>query len=156
MDKLVIGTLMLVSASAIAGETPIGEKQVPRPVLEAIAKKYPTAKRAGFTKETDEGKTTYEVQIVDSGRKIDVDVTPEGKISAEEETITVEALPPAVRQALARSVKYGKWTIERAERIIKDENVSAPTYELVVAGNKHSAEIVFDPAGNLVKEEPKK
>ena len=156
MKTLVLPSVLLLAAGALAGETPIGEKLVPKPVLDAIAKKYPAAKRTGFSKEIEEGKTTYEVQIVDGGRKIDVDVSPDGKIEAEEETIAIDALPPAVKQSLSRSPKYGSWTIQRAERIIKNELVTAPTYELIVAGNKHAAEVVFDPAGNLIKEEPKK
>ena len=49
--------------------------------------------------------------------------------------------------------KYGKWTVVGAEKIITEQDASKPTYELEVKTKGQRAEIVFDAAGALVKEE---
>jgi hypothetical protein len=43
------------------------------------------------------------VKDAEKVRKIDVELTPEGKILAEEETIAAEELPEAVKKSLAGS-----------------------------------------------------
>ena len=144
--------MMLVGATALAGEVKVAEKDVPIAALDAVAKKYPKARRVGFEKESEGGKVAYEVKLVDGTRSIDVDVSPEGKITAEEEVIAISDVPPAVREALARS-KYGSWTAKKAERVIKDEKLDAPRYEIQVTNDKSRAEIVFAKDGKIVSTE---
>jgi hypothetical protein len=157
MQKGAIAALVFIGTSlpVFAGEEKVKESEVPKATIEAVHKKYPKAKLVGCSKEDEDGKTTYEVQIEDGARKIDIDLSAEGKILAEEEVIGADALPKEVKAGLAAS-KYAKWTLKRAEKIVKEEKADDPSYELVLADPEHRAEVVFDKAGKLLKEEQKK
>ena len=69
----------IAAVTAFAEEHAVKEKDVPPAALAAVAKKYPGARRLGYAKETENGATVYEVQILDGKVKIDVDVTAEGR-----------------------------------------------------------------------------
>jgi hypothetical protein len=158
LASFVVAAFAFAAPVARAQEVKVEEKDVPKAVLEAVRKKYPKAKMTGFEKETDKkdkSKVTYEVDIEDGKRKIDIDLTPEGKILAEEETIDPEALPEKVKKGLAGS-KYATWTVKSAERIVKEEKEDDPSYELVVTNGERKFEIVLDKEGKITKEEEKK
>lgn len=144
---------MALAGIAVAGEKRVTESDMPAPVLAAVAKKYPAAKKVGFAKEVEQQQTTFEVSITDGAKKIDIDLSPDGKILAEEQLIPVQEVPASVRKALAESPRYRAWRVQRAERIITRENDAAPSYELVVARGQKKAEVVFDQDGKLVKQE---
>jgi hypothetical protein len=146
-----------MAAVAFADEKKIEKGDVPKAVLDAVSKKYPKAVMKEFSKETEDEKTTYEVEIEDGKRKIDVECDEKGKILCEEETIEKDALPDKVKKGLADS-KYGSWEVKKAEKIVKEEKNDDPSYELIVVtkeGDK-KFEIVFDKNGKLTKEEEKK
>ncbi len=149
MRALFVSVLCVASVSA-ASEVEVTEKQVPKAVLAAVAKKYPAAKPTGFSKELEAGKTTYEVRLAEGTRKLDIDVSPSGELMAEEETIALEAAPEAVRKAFAAS-KYAGWEVKHVERAVQVGNEDAPTFEVLVVQGKQRAEIAFDKDGKLQK-----
>lgn len=59
-----------------------------------------------------------------------------------------------VSQAISAS-KYARWKIERAEAVVLDENESQATYEIALVQGKNRVELMFDPAGKLLKENKK-
>jgi hypothetical protein len=150
----VIGALALSSA-AFAEEKKVAESEVPKPVIQKVKKKYPTAKMTGFEMETEGGKSSYQVKIADGSKEMEVVCSPDGKIVAEEEKIGIEAVPEKVRQALKSNAKYGSWTVHHAERVILDEKTDAPTYEIKVVKGTTGAELVFTTEGKLTKTEEK-
>jgi uncharacterized membrane protein YkoI len=68
-------------AGARADEEKIGLDKLPKAVLEAVKKRFPNAEMIEAAKETDAGKTEYEVTIKDGGSKTDVILTPGGSIT---------------------------------------------------------------------------
>lgn len=152
---LVLAAVLLASTFAMAKEEKLKEADVPKAVLEAVAKKYPKAKAVGYTKETDkEKKVLIEASIEDGKRKIDIDLSPEGKILAEEEQINAEAVPAEVKKGMADS-KYSKWTVKRIEKVVTAENEKEPAYEFIIEDADNSGEVVFDKAGKIKEEEVK-
>jgi hypothetical protein len=142
-----------LAAAASAGETEVKESEVPRPVLDAVKKKYPAAKPVGFERETKGAKMVYEVKLTDGARKLEATFDASGKQVEEEEVITLGALPPPVKSAFDAS-KYAKWTVKKVEKVM-ELPASQPTYEVEVTSGSTRAEVVFDGAGKLVKEEKK-
>ena len=138
-----------------AEERKIKAADVPRPVVDAVKKKYPRAKLVGFEQETEQGKLIYEVAVKAGARKIDVDVAPDGKILAEETLIKADELPAAVKKGLASS-KYAKWAIKRAEQVVTNEQADRPSYELIVADHGSVMEVVLDQTGAVTKQEKKR
>lgn len=150
MRRLVIVSWLLVGGGALAGEKKIAESEVPKVVLDSVAKKHPSAKQVGFEREVERGKTIYEVRIVEDGHGIDVDVTPDGAIVEEEEEIA--APPPAVKAALAAQTAWAAWTVERVERVTS-AGATEPRYELELVRGKRKAELVFSADGKLLRTE---
>ena len=100
-------------------------------------------------KETEDGKTLYEVAITSEGSKIEVTVTEDGKIVEIEKEIPVKDLPKAVAEAI--DSKYPKATLQVIEEITKGDKVA---YEVhLVTTDKKALEVVFDPTGKVTKEE---
>ena len=153
MRTTVAAFFLLIAGSAFAGESKISEAEVPKAVLDGVAKKYPAAKKTGFEREVEKGKTVFEVKLLNGGHKIDVDVSPEGTILEEEEEIAFDAAPAAVKAALASSSKYAKWTVKRAERVVTAGNHAEPHFEIVVTSGKNKAELVFSTDGKLLRTE---
>ena len=154
MKNIVAGmALLALCGVSTAEEKKIKEGEVPRPVLEKIRKKYPTAKMTGFEVEIEGGKSSYEVKIADGAKQMEIVCSPDGKIVAEEEKIAIDAVPDKVRRTLLRHARYGAWTIQHAERVILAEKMDAPTYELKVGKGGASAELVFTADGTLTRTE---
>src|SRR5262249_16815238 len=136
---------------ALAHETAIKKSEMPAAALAAVAHKYPNAKQVGFTREEEQNQIIFEIEILDGKRHMDIDLSPQGKILAEELWIGEEALPAAVRQAVADN--FRKWSVKRVERIVTEENEATPHFELLVTQGKQKLEIVFDETGRLIKQE---
>ncbi len=89
--------------------------------------------------------------IKHKGHNIDVTLTPEGKITTFEKLIDAKDFPKAVTEALDR--KYPKATVKKAEEVTENDKV---VYEaLIVTADDKTIEVVLDPQGKIVKEEPK-
>src|SRR5437868_304240 len=141
-----------LSVAALGREVKLTEAQMPRPALDAVHRKYPTGKALGYEKETERGRTLYEVKLTVGDQRIDVGLSAEGKVLVEETRIAVDALPAAVKAGLARSA-YAKWSISGAEKVVEDEDASKPTYEVTLRDGAARAEVVLNTAGDVVKEE---
>jgi hypothetical protein len=151
--KSLVMAVVLFAGPAFGAETKISESEVPQPVLDAVAKKYPAAKRVGFEREVEHGKTVYEVKVLVGARKIDLDVSADGKLTSEEEELAYDAVPTAVRTTLSASPKYGTWTVKKAEKVVHAERPDAPEYELAVTNGRSKAELVFAADGKLLRTE---
>jgi uncharacterized membrane protein YkoI len=158
--SVLIGALLLAPFATVraADEEPGAKKlqkaDVPKPVLDAVTRKYPGAKLKAFEREMSEGKLIYEITL-DAGKgKMDVEVSPEGKIVTEESVIPATALPGPVKAGIAGS-KYKGWHMKGAELVIKNDQKDAPLYEVVFTQKQEKFEVVFDQTGRLTAEEAK-
>ena len=126
---------------------------MPGAVTATVKKRFPTAQTIKASKETENGKTEYELTIKDKGHNIDVTVTPEGAMTGFERRIEEKELPEAV--AAAAKAKYPGGRIERVEEVVnvKDGKESLDYYEFrVTAADKKIWEVCFTQAGKLAKD----
>ncbi len=151
LGGLAVSTLMLAVLAVQADEEKVPLKDVPKAALKAVKDKFPGAKLTGAEKEKKDGKVTYEIAIAYKGRKIEVHVTPDGKITEIEKEITLKELPKPVADALKE--KYPKAKIEKLEEVTAGEKV---TYEAHFVVGKKKLEVVFDPSGKVLKVEEEK
>ncbi len=114
-----LGWLGFVSSTR-ADEENIPLKEVPKAVLDAVQGKFPRAELTGAEKETEEGKTVFEIALTHEGQKIEVSVTAGGKITEIETEVAAGDLPGAVRKAIED--KYPKSSIKKAEKVIESED----------------------------------
>jgi hypothetical protein len=157
MRSLVIGTVgfALLAFVGLAGvradEEKVPLEKLPKAVTDAVKAKFEGAEMVSASKEKEDGKELYEVAIKHKGHKIDVTVTPEGKIASIEKEIEAKDFPKEVTAAL--EAKYPKATIKKAEEVTEGDKV---VYEaLIVTADKKTIEVVLDPKGKIVKEETK-
>ena len=130
-------------------EERIAVDALPPAVTKTVKEKFPKAGIAGASKETEDGKTTYEVELLEDKKEIDVSVDADGKILEVERMIAVADLPAAVRDAV--KAKYPKAEIEEAEEVTKAETKS---YEVIVeVEDDKERELSIDPAGKILKDE---
>jgi hypothetical protein len=137
-----------------APEKALKRAEVPKPVIEAVTKKYPKAKLKKFGEEMEEGKKIFEVELTSGTDQVSVDVSPEGKILAEETVVKPSALPAPVKAALEGS-KYKGWKVAKAEKVIHEEKEGTLEYEVLVQSKKERYEVVLDKDGKITKEEAK-
>jgi hypothetical protein len=146
----------LVVLGVRADEEKVPLDKVPKAVIDAVKKRFPKAKLVEAAKETEGGKTEYEVTIKDGDTKIDVTLTPEGKITLIEKTIPAKDLPKAVTKTL--NTKYAGAKIEVVEEVIKvtDGKETFDYYEVhLVNADKKKIEVKLDKDGKIKGEEKK-
>jgi uncharacterized membrane protein YkoI len=149
---MAVALVVLAGAARADEEEKVPLDKLPKAVVDAVKEKFPKAELLSADKEKEDGKTLYEVAIKDGKQKIDVTVTPEGKIVAIEKEIAASDLPKAVVEALES--RYPKATIQKAEEITKEDKVAV--YEMViVTADKKKLEVSFDPKGKFLEEEKK-
>jgi uncharacterized membrane protein YkoI len=153
--SVVLG-LGLLAAVVQAAEEKIPLDKVPKAVLAAVKARFPDAKMVSAEKETEKGKTVYEIAINNKDQKVEVTLTPKGKITEIEKQISAKALPKAVTKALGK--KYPKATYKMVEEVFKVKKAKEKLayYEVVlVTSQDKKLEVSVSPAGKIIKEEDK-
>src|SRR5437764_11162487 len=107
--------LLLVSVSAFAQEAKIKEKDVPPAVIAAFKSAYPNATVRGYAKETEKGKTFYEIESKDGATMRDLLYNPDGTVAEIEETIAAADLPAEAQQIIKS--KYPRSVVSRAGEV---------------------------------------
>ncbi len=127
---------------ARADEETIPVNELPKAVRKAVEKRFPKAEIEQASRETEDGKTIYEVTLeVEEDRDVDVSLSAEGKILEIEREVEFEDLPEPVRKTLAK--KYPSAEIEKVEAISSDEG---ETYEVLL-----TTEVVLNAKGKITK-----
>jgi hypothetical protein len=133
---------LLNATAAIAAETKLQKKDLPAAVQHALDAEVQGSTVKGFAKETEGGKTFYEVETIKNGHARDVLFDPEGHVVEVEEELAMDAVPAAVKQALAT---HGK--LVRVESVTKGQTV---TYEGHFAKGSKPAEMKVTADGKPV------
>lgn len=144
---LAIGAVLALGASA--QETRIKRVQLPPAVEKSVTKISHGATVRGFTKETDNGQTYYEAEMVVNGHSKDVSMDKNGTVVEIEEGVELNSLPQDVQQALR--TKAGKGKIYKVESVTKHGKVAA--YEAQVMTNGKRSEVQVGPGGEALSHE---
>jgi hypothetical protein len=139
-----------VSARADKEKVPLDK--VPAKVLDGVKQKYPNAKLLGASKEKEDGKWQYEIELQNGEQRIDITLLEDGSIESIEVTIAAADLPKPVKEAI--DAKYANAKIEKAEEITKRDQ--SQVFEVVLTtSDKKKVEVVLKPDGKIEKEESK-
>ena len=134
-----------------ADEDKIALDKLPAKVTAAVKEKFKDAELVSASKETEDGKVLFEVQIKFKGKVVEVTLTEDGTINEVETTIEAKDLPKAVTDALEKA--YPKATIKKAETIEKGGKTD---YEVLIdTADKKTIEIKYDKDGKVVEMEDK-
>jgi uncharacterized membrane protein YkoI len=147
LTLLLAGALLASPAFADEKERKLAEADVPKAVLDAVTKRFPTASARTFEKEK-QGQFEAELQVRDGAkvRRLSLELSAAGEILGEEEALSFDELPEAVKQAF-RSSKFSGAKIEGVERELK---AGKTRYEIEVLASDGKRELVFEANGALV------
>src|SRR5262245_50447952 len=102
---------------------PKAAPKMPAAIDAAFKKAYPNAVVKNVSKETEGGKTIYEVESVDNGRRRDLNYNPDGTVISYEEELTEADVPAPVVAAI--KARYPKATISTRERLFTTKDNSS-------------------------------
>ncbi len=147
-NRIAIGLVTILGLSVLivparADEETIPIKKLPEAVLKAIKKKFPRAEIEKASKEVEDGKTTYEVELEIEDRSVNVAMKADGTILEIEKEIPLDEAPKAVKKKLA--AKYPGAKIGKIEEVTKGED-GPVHYEVAI-----SHEVVLTAKGKIVK-----
>lgn len=145
-----IAQLSALGAAVLVCTPAFAKDRCPKAVSDAIAKAQPVGKMISCKAETENGKAQYEVRVSASdGRKLEIDVSPEGAILQTEEPVAVDSVPQTVREAFA--AKFPGMTATRAEKQTSADGTV--TFELAFTDATKRREATFAADGKYIEEE---
>lgn len=143
----------LVMALLVVGLTPLAvmqaqdkrikREELPSAVERTVAEQSKGAMIRGFSTEVERGKRIYEAELTVDGHGKDISIDEQGNIVEVEEEVSIDALPPAVRDGLRKAAGTG--TIGKIEALTKNGKLVA--YEAVVKRGAKRSEIQVGPDG---------
>ena len=143
------------AAHALSEKVPLDK--VPKPVTEAVKKRFPKAEMKSASKDTADGKTTYEVTLKDDGKNIDVSLTADGAITGIERELAFKDLPKAVAETFEKKYPKATYTIIEEVTKVADGKEKIEYYEAVlVTAEKKTFEAEVFPDGKFKGETEKK
>jgi uncharacterized membrane protein YkoI len=143
---------LTLSTASHADEEKIDLDKLPAKVKDAVKKEFKDAELVSASKENEDDKIVFEVQIKVKGQIIEVTCTDDGKIVSIEKEIAAKLLPKAVTDAL--NEKYPKAVIKKAEEVTEQGKTN---YEvLITTADKKTLEITYDKDGKVLEKEEKK
>lgn len=132
-----------------ATEKKISQASLPPAVQKTVQEQSKGAAIKGYSQETENRQTLYEVEMMANGHSKDINIASDGRIVEVEEQIEFNALPADVQRAL--KAKAGKGEITKVESITKGGKLVA--YEAQVKGLAHRKEIQVGPDGSELSHE---
>lgn len=137
-------------AAALAGtaEKTVQMKDLPPAVQKTVQEQTKGAEIKVLSRETEDGKTSYEVEAVISGKHRDVSINAKGAVTEVEEETAIESIPAAARAAIEKKAAGGK--VGRVETMTRG---GATFYEAGYTGKdgkRHS--VLVKPNGTETKD----
>jgi uncharacterized membrane protein YkoI len=154
MGALAVFGLLTIATGARAQEAEIPVDQVPKPIIDSAKAKYPGAQIRSAAKETEDGKTVYELSITHDNHKMDVTFMADGTMVLTETEVAESELPAPVLQAV--KAKYAGAKIDLVESVKKGPQVKKEVdyYEFhLTTADKKSVEVEVDSQGKILKAE---
>src|SRR6266850_450125 len=112
-------------------------------VEKAVAAQSPGTAVRGFSKETENSQTYYEVELIVNGYTKDILIDTTGAIVEVEEEVVLDSLPAEVKAGLL--AKAGKGKIGNVESITKHDRLVAYEAHVDTNGKKSESQVGPDP-----------
>ena len=141
--------VLCVSAACASQEKTIKRSDLPPAVEKTVAAQSPGTAVRGFSKETENDQTYYEVEQTVNGHTKDILIDTTGAIVEVEEEVALDSLPAEVKAGLLAKAGMGK--IGKVESITKHDRLVA--YEAHVDTNGKKSEAQVGPDGKPLAHE---
>jgi hypothetical protein len=139
-------TCALLTAGTALAEDKLQLKDLPAAVQKTVQEETKNATLIGIEKETEQGRTVYEIETKRDGRARDLLVDTTGAIVEVEEEMSLANVPDAARAAIERLAAGGK--VEKVESVTRGTTVD---YEATINKSGKRTETTVTSAGVLKK-----
>ncbi|MDR3619108.1 MAG: PepSY-like domain-containing protein [Paludisphaera borealis] len=138
---------MSLAGTVIAADQGVSLDHVPGPVLAAVKAIYPAGVILDETeKDVDHDGTTYEVALMNHGKRFKVEVDSEGTLKEIEGEVAPADLPKAVADALAK--QYPDRALTTAEEHVDiDQGRETKVFKVVVVAGGKTLKVKIRPDG---------
>jgi hypothetical protein len=92
-----IAALIMLGAATRGDEEKVAIDKLPKAVVKAVKDRFPEAELKSAEKETENGKTVYDVEIKYKGANYEVAVTAGGEVTGYEKEIAAKDMPKGQR-----------------------------------------------------------
>jgi len=115
-------------------------KDLPKAVQTTIQKETQGAEIVGISKETDQGKTLYEVETKVQGHTRDMLIDPKGNLTEVEEEVALASLPAGLQAEIQKSI--GKAKLVKLESVANGtKTLTGYSATVEIGGNQSSIEM---------------
>jgi len=142
---------LLIAAVVISGaaEKQVSMKDLPPAVQKTVQDQTKGAEIKGLSMETENGKTSYEVETVFNGKHRDLAIDAKGVVIEVEEETAVASVPPAARATIGRKAVGGRVVL--VETVTSGNAIMAYEAEYIDK-NGRKREVRVKPDGTEVKD----
>ncbi len=141
-------TLIFYSAIAKASERQITYNDLPAAVQKTAQRETKGATVLRYSKEVENGKVEYEVEMVVAGESKDISIDPSGKIVEIEQQVSLDAVPAAAMAAIRKGAGGG--SIRKVEQVSSNGEIA---YEAQILSNGQHREIRVHADGSPAPEQ---
>jgi uncharacterized membrane protein YkoI len=139
---------LLLGICAYAAEKKIAVQKLPPAVQQTVKEQSKDATIVGVTKETEKGKTVYELETKKAnGQTRDLMIDAAGAVLSVEEEVALDSIPAPARAALEKAAAGAK--IVRVESVTEGKQVS---YEAEIDKKGKKSSVTAKADGTLAKE----
>ncbi len=137
-------TAAIAAMTLHAADQKIKRSDLPAAVQNAVDQVSKGATVVGYSKEVEDGKTSYEVEMKVGALAKDVTLDANGKTLAVEQEVALASLPAAVKDGITKAAGTSK--IGKVESVSEGNKM---TYEVELKGGK-AKELVVDQNGKML------
>jgi uncharacterized membrane protein YkoI len=130
--------------------------KAPKAVQDAVNGRFPGGEVTSLTKETEDGKVVFDVELKHKGRKYEMDVQEDGTVIEIEKEVALKDAPAALAKTV--DAKFPKATIKDIMEVnkVKGKVETPDHYEVTVeTADKKTEEILISLDGKSVHTEKK-
>lgn len=145
--KLLTG-FVFCAAALLAADAKLKLADLPPAVQKAVQENLKGGELKGLSKETEKGKTSYEVETTLNGKSRDMVLDSTGAVSEVEEEIEMSSVPQAAMDAIMKKAAGAK--ITKVESLTRGGKIVA--YEAATLKGTKKAEVAVTPDGKPFKD----
>ena len=138
--------MTFIFGALYAADQKIKLQDMPPAVQQAVKEQSTGATVRGYSKEVEDGTTSYEAELTVNGRAKDISFGADGKVLAVEEVVTLDSIPAASRAAIQKAVGTGK--LNKVESVTEKGTTN---YEAAFTKDGKKSEVKVDSNGKAVK-----
>ncbi len=141
--------LLLLATSLIIGGAALAVKDLPPAVQKTVQDQTKGAEIKTISKETEHGKTSYEVETMVNGKHRDLEIDANGVVTEVEEETAIAGIPDAARAAIGKKAIGGRIVV--VETVTSGNAIVAYEAEYIDK-NGRKREVRVKPDGTEVKD----